>query len=113
MNRETLTTGILIRQANNPFKQLNVFMATDSQVNELMARVFGQEFNVAGSEEHRNDTAFRTSLDGVLDEGDLEQVYDFFNTGRYESMFITPMLLNYLCNIGILLPGEYVIEISW
>lgn len=77
--------------------------------------VYGQLYEICPCEEVGSSqyaaTYNMTIKKEELSKYDLERLEEFKSTGK--GMFILRIILIDLCNRNLLLPGEYVINVSW
>jgi hypothetical protein len=81
----------------------------DELIYGLYDGVTREQFTVA--EGQRNDTVLHVYLDPDDCEWECRCVSDYFNDGSYYPDML--YFLHDLCALGILSPGDYLINISW
>lgn len=72
-----------------------------------------KKYRFAEVEECGNDTDHAFTVDGVLDEDDDEDDIAAIRAGGPVPMWRNGLLLDMLCADGLILPGHYLIQVSW
>lgn len=72
----------------------------------------GHAYEIVPNEEWGNDEQHRFEIDGQLEDSNLEDWKAFKYDGE-QHQYRTQTILNGLCKDGYLLPGTYVINVSW
>ncbi len=95
------------------FKQRTVISGDYNDLEEIVMKHYGREWSLVADQEMGNDSTFEAKItkDEALDEYELEDIAEFKATG--ESQYLAPVIMQDLCNAGLLEPGEYTIRISW
>lgn len=82
------------------------------EVEQLIQRVYGVEYETVASEEWSNDSQHRFTVEKKpLDRWEQES-FDSWKAGNGES-YILGSILQDLCNRGHLEPGKYLITVCW
>ena len=88
------------------------FHAEYYELEDLIQKVFKQTFSLVADQELKNDTTWSWEVtDKYFDEYDIKEVLNFFVTGN--GTYIAQSLMDFMYMVGIIEPGEYVINISW
>ena len=85
------------------------------EFSELVANVLGVEahtLEVVADEEWNNDSDYAYSIDGELDAWEQKDIATNLAAGTYGG-YMASTWLNYLCSIGTIQPGNYLITVSW
>jgi len=83
----------------------------DKFINEEFPQLKGR-FESAAYEEWSNDSCYIMDIDGEPDEYYDNEVAEMLETGKIPS-FITQAALNYLCRLGKIEKGLYLIQVCW
>ena len=72
-----------------------------------------KEYNLVSAEEERNDTVWTCRINNdPVDAYHLKAIQEWLKTGS-EPSFMTRHIMQHMCNMGKLDPGDYLVEISW
>lgn len=95
------------------FKQVSYIECDYSDIEELIQRFYGfTEYNLVSAEELSNDCSVSYTLTGEIADWELEDVIEMTKT-KEPMDYRTRNLLEYMCAEGVLVPGNYLIQISW
>lgn len=72
---------------------------------------YGKDFSVVAAEEWNNDSIHNFIVTGLLSAHDEKDLAEF--KARGWKMYVTDVLVNDLCRVGLLPKGQLVIEVSW
>jgi len=86
-----------------------------NDLDKLITSVYGQEFEFVCDQEMCNDTSKTFNIDGqeypALLQYREENVKKFRETGK--GSFLASALMQDMCSVGIIPPGDYLIKVSW
>ena len=80
-----------------------------SEIDELAQR-FNEKWEFLCAAEASNGISKEYSLDGKMDEYDFNNWNDFLNGKDSNNDYV---VMQGLCHLGLLEPGEYVVDCSW
>jgi len=93
-----------------------VYEVDYSDLERFIDKEFGHSFNdtydLPCLEEQGNDVYMEFSVDGYLTEYDEKSIAEMIKTKTYKQ-WSTRNILNHLCKLGKLEPGEYMVDVSW
>lgn len=92
---------------------IKTFVETDyKELEDLILKTYGIEYNIAAYEEVKNYTSItKTVCAKSLDKGDLSDL-DAFKSGEFR-FYILGTLLDDMCRLKVIEPGEYIVGIYW
>jgi len=74
--------------------------------------VYGKHFSFTEDQESGNDSSHEFSVSKEkLDKYEQKKLEEFVNDGDY--CFSTSLIMNDLCNKGLIKPGHYIIRVCW
>jgi len=89
-----------------------VYKVDYNQIEKLIREFCGQWFSIPHDQESSNDSTINLTVKkDELNEWEEQSVTDFIETG--EHTFLLQSFMTYLCNIGYVNEGNYVIDVSW
>lgn len=93
--------------------QVETFITVDyHDLEQYIYNHYQRLYNIVAGEEGRNDTQMKyTVVSEPLDEYDAEDV-ERFKSGKRVCFILRTILID-LCNNGKIIPGTYLIQISW
>lgn len=72
-----------------------------------------QEYSFVATEECGNDSDHKFSIDGELDEWDIESIDKVIAEKNFVHTPSNYAMLNYLCSKGVIEAGDYLIRVCW
>lgn len=94
-------------------KKETVFSVEYYDLDKFIKDEFGfDEFEVVAIEELNNDSVKSIIVNGNLYEWDEKDIKNILES-KEPKMYRTGLLMNYLCKIGKIQPGKYIIKVSW
>lgn len=96
---------------STPFEEECVYTCDYSAFERMIMEAFGHTFSLVADQELSNGSTWACTVDGKLDEYDEVEVYKFSKIGEYH--YAASCLLNYLCQLGVIRPGKYIIDVYW
>jgi hypothetical protein len=92
-------------------KQETFFVIAYHELEDMIKQVYGKEFSVVADLETSNDCIKEIHVDGKMDNYEAARFNEWANYNK--EGFVTNLIMQDLSSKGHLLPGNYLIKISW
>jgi hypothetical protein len=95
------------------YKEVTLRKVDYQDVDDLIAEVYGREYEIVPSEEWNNMQDHEVTVEkGEIDEYDQKKLNRFKNGDGIPSYMLYALLTD-MCNNGHIEPGEYLISVDW
>ena len=92
--------------------KVEYFEVDYSEFEQFVRQEYDVELEFACNQESSNDVSYTFSVDNKPLNNYDENKLSKFKAGE-DPQFISHILLNDLCNRGVIEPGKYLIKVSW
>jgi hypothetical protein len=101
----------LILEQPQIFSSKAVWHVDIFNLNDFIAEKYNLS-NFEGNLEASNDTSHEMTIDGELDQFHGDDIEKILKNGNVEIWGLSTVL-NDMCNKGWILPGNYIVRVSW